>query len=75
MTYISGPGDPDKIALAIKAFPGTYRDLAAKAEVSDASIGAYAARARKPSPAVLVRLAKSLGINVLDLMTDGSQAA
>jgi transcriptional regulator with XRE-family HTH domain len=64
----NGPGDPDKIAEAIRESGLSFRSLARRmGGISDTSISNYAHGLRKPAAGNLARLASALGIDVRSL--------
>jgi transcriptional regulator with XRE-family HTH domain len=65
----NGPGDPDKIAAAIRASGLSYRALARRmGGISDTSVSNYANGLRKPAAGNLARLAQALGVDVRSLL-------
>ena len=68
MVLIVGPGDLDKVVLAVKSDPRTQRDIARAAGISDTTLSSYMSRVRKPSAGSLVKLARALDIPVQDLL-------
>lgn len=73
-TYITSPGDPEKITAAIRAAkkndgsPMTQYGVAMKSGLSRSTVSAYVKQVRKPAAGSLLKLARALNIDVRELL-------
>lgn len=72
---IEGPGDPGRIASAIRSSRMTQREIARRMGVSDATVSNYALSIRKPSAGALGGLARALGVDVRSLLASAPTGA